>query len=341
MTEEAPITFELLDRGDDRWTAFLRQHDVTLFQGGRWSEAIARGYELPVRVLVAFEGSRVVGGLPYAEISDFRGHRRIALPFTDYCEPVGLPLAKFEATMLSAGVPWKLRSRAVPGASASGVEVVAAHHYATLPRAREDLARQFHAKHKQNVKQAQSAGLVYERRTLQDGLDAFYTLHTQVRREKHRRLPQGRSVFETIADIYGDDGFVAIAAHAGRPVAGMLFLREGKSLYYVFSASAGDALLMRPNHFLMTRVMEQAVDEGIEGIDLGISTGEGLVRFKQRVGGVESAVYRATYGELVVTPEAQALEERLRELTVLLTEPDVPVGVTQKAGALLYRYFVY
>lgn len=294
-----------------------------------------------MRILAAFEGERLVGGLPFAEISDFRGDRRIALPFTDVCEPVGLPLSAFESTIARDEVPWKIRSRLAPGASAASGEVVATHHFAKLPRDREHLAQQFHAKHKQNVKQAENAGLVYQRLSLQDGLETFYALHTQVRREKHRRLPQGRAVFEALANVFGDDGFVAIARHEARAIAAMIFLREGNVLYYVFSASAGETLLVRPNHFLMTRVMEEAVDAGIEAVDLGISTGEGLVRFKERVGGTECAVYLATYGSFVKTAQAEMLEERLRSLTVLLTEPDVPVHVTQEAGALLYRYFLY
>jgi CelD/BcsL family acetyltransferase involved in cellulose biosynthesis len=333
-------TASVLERSDPRWLAFLHGRTLTAYQSPRWAEALTNGYGIPVRILGILEEDAVVGGIPFADVDDFRGRRRIALPFSDSCEPVAVSLEALEPVLCADEIPWQLRTRAGPGSRARGAEMIATHLFATLPPSAAEVERQLHVKHKQNVKQAENAGLRYERRSIEDGLEPFYELYTAVRREKHHRLPQGRKVFEALHDAFGSDGFIALALSGGRAVAAMLFLIESNTLYYAFSASAGDALLVRPNHFLMTRAMEDAAERGIGGIDLGMSPHEGLIRFKQRVGGVPSPVYRIDYGTFVKTPEMEQLEQRLRNLTLLMTRPEVPASAAQEAGSLFYRYFL-
>jgi hypothetical protein len=131
-----------------------------------------------------------------------------------------------------------------------------------------------------------------------------------------------------------------VAAHAaGRTVSAMLFIKWGDTLYYKFSASDLDALELHPNHYLLGKVVEEAVREGFTSVDLGISEDEGLVRFKRRLGADAVPVFSGKYLQPEKNDEVRTMETALGDLTRILTEPGVPIAAAQVAGDAVYRYF--
>jgi CelD/BcsL family acetyltransferase involved in cellulose biosynthesis len=327
---------------DERWLSFVRANpDLTLFQSPRWCSVIEKTYGFATNVLLALEGDAVLGGMPFAHIEDFRGARRVAFPFADNVEPLPDSLwPAFETWIAADAVPWTIRSRVQPTQLAAQFKEAATHHVLALPATVEETQALYHFKHVQNLKQAAKAGLTHRRLHGLDGVDAFYQLHSNVRKTKHGLLPQPYAFFRHIYDeFFPEDGFVLVAEHERRIVSAMLFIGCGSTLYYKFSASALDALLVRPNHFLITKAIEEGIALGFKQVDLGISDTEGLIRFKERIGGTASPVFSASYNPVEKTDATRQVEKALGELTSILTDAELPLAAAQRGGDVLYRFF--
>lgn len=326
---------------DERWLSFCAQrNDVGLFQSPEWSRSIEATYGFSMRVLLATESTKVVAGLPFAHIDDFRGARRVALAFADDLEPVPEGAwPHFEGWIAADTLPWTIRTVCVPSLATSS-KVAAQRHQIELPATFEEASQRFHYKHVQNLKQAEKAGLTHRRVSTIEGVEEFFRLHSLVRKNKHGLLPQPFALFKAIFDeFFPERGFVLLALQGEVVVSAMFFVASGKTLYYKFSASALESLLLRPNHFLISKAIETAISDGYERLDLGISDAEGLIRFKERVGGAARDVFAATYNPREKTSAVIEIEQTLGKLTQLLTEGDLPIAAAQRGGELLYRFF--
>jgi len=339
MERTEPAMLEHLDPRSARWLDFIGVHKPTLFQSSDWASVIESTYGFPMRIATLVRDGRVIAGLPYAEIDDFRGRRRVAFAFADVCEPLGDDWPALERALCDEGVPWQIRSRVAPGSSADAREV-GVHQSISLAGGAEGVRSRLHPKQRANALAGERAGLTHRLLSADEAVETFYTLHSRVRVAKHRLLPQPRLFFERLAErFFPDRGFV-VAAHAGgRTVSAMLFIKWGDTLYYKFSASDLDALSMHPNHYLLGKVVEEAASEGFATVDLGISEDEGLVRFKRRLGADAAPVYTGKYLQPEKNDAVRSMEAALSDLTRILTEPGVPLAAAQAAGNAVYRYF--
>jgi CelD/BcsL family acetyltransferase involved in cellulose biosynthesis len=340
MARTAPATLEHLDPKSARWLDFAQRHKQTLFQSADWASVVASTYGFPIRVAALVRDGHVVAGLPYAEIDDFRGRRRVAFAFADVCEPLGDDWPALERALCDDAVPWQIRSRVAPGPAADAREV-GVHQSVSLAGGPEGVRSRLHAKQRANALAGERAGLTHRLLSTDEAVETFYALHSRVRVAKHRLLPQPRAFFERLAECFFPDRGFVVAAHAeGRTVAAMLFIKWGETLYYKFSASDLDALEMHPNHYLLEKVVEEAAREGFATVDLGISEDEGLVRFKRRLGADAVPVFAGKYLHPEKTDAVREMETALGDITRILTEPDLSLTAAQAAGNVLYRYFV-
>lgn len=299
-------------------------------------------YRFPSRVAVADRAGRIVAGLPYAQVEDFRGARLVAYPFADVCEPLGdgTGWATIESALSADGTPWQIRSRSRPGPQADSIAPAGVHQEIPLGCTVDEALARCHPKQRANMRQAAAAGVTCRMMADDEGVELFYAMHARLRKVKHRLLPQPRRFFDELARRYFPErGFVLVAQYDHTPVAAMLFVREGNTWYYKFSASEPTALALRPNHFLLWRAVESAIEAGIDAIDLGISEDEGLVRFKQRFGARAAPVYVGKYHQVGKSPDALAVEATLAEMTAILTAPEAPLVAAMAGGHALYRYF--
>jgi CelD/BcsL family acetyltransferase involved in cellulose biosynthesis len=336
------VAIEELSASDERWVSFCADRsDVTLFQSPEWSEIVRETYDFSLRVLLATEGRTVVGGLPFAHIEDFRGPRRVALAFADNLEPLPASLwHEFERYLAADALPWTIRTLCKPSDAAHSSKVVAQHHAVHLPPTFAEAEAAFNIKHKQKWRQAVRGGVTHRVDTSLDGLRLFYQLHTETRKFKHGLMPQPLAFFEAIhRRFFPQNGFLLIAEHEGAPIAVMFFLAYGSTLYYKFSASSLSSLPLRPNNLLITKVIEMAIERGYKKLDLGISDTEGLIGFKERIGGRASDVYSAVYNPREKSTAVSEVERAFGEITKVLTAEDVPSVYAQRGGEILYRFF--
>ncbi len=334
-------SIEVLSARDDRWILHLQRNEPSLFQESNWANLISDTYGFNTAILAATSGGSMISGIPFAHIYDFRGSRRVVFPFSDSCEALPTaPWPAFEKWLAQDHFPWQIRTRSRPSALATSSRQTGEHHVIALPPTVQAAQALFHPKHLANVKQAVAAKLVSRRLSLRDGINSFYRLHSLVRKNKYRLLPQPRAFFDNLVNIYENAGFIMIAERDSCAVAAMLFLSAGRTLYYKFSASALDSLEARPNHFLITAAIEEAIGRQFLRLDLGISETDGLIRFKNRIGGKSTPVYFATYG--VPSEQSQAIvemEAALKGITDILTAESSPLEMAQRGGDTLYRFF--
>jgi len=337
-----PRSVEQVANDDPRWQRFVSSEQPTLFQHPDWAALMHDAYGFPARVAMVLERGLVIGGLPYSEVDDFRGRRRIAGAFADVCEPLGEGVwPDIERTLCEDTVPWQIRSRCPPSALALERHETAVHQAIDLPPDRDEALAFSRSRQRSEVRQALRAGVTLKRFDGEDAIDVFYPLHLRTRKEKHGLLPQPRSFFEALASrFFPARGFVLAAELDGTVVGAQLLLVCGDTLYYKFVASDRASLQSRPNDFLLWSAIDTAAQMGLRRLDLGIAEAPSLIHFKRKYRATEQPVSSARYVSAARPAAADRMERSLTEFTRALAQADVAQSITEAAAAELYRYFV-
>lgn len=328
--------------------AALHPAQSSLFGSARWTKALASTYGFGINAALLGDVQQPRAALLFSEVDDIRGRRIISLPFSDYLDPIVRSEADWRQLvkpLLELAAPVRLRTldNAVPWSDQRFEQRTSAlWHAADLRPDEKALWAGVKDSAPRNIRRAEHNGItVTEGRTLDD-LRHFYELHFGVRKRKYGLFTQPFSFFENIFEAFApDDRLVTLLArHEGKPVAGILFLIEGDTLFYKFNASAD--LRFRPNDLLIWTGMLMGKRLGLTSLDFGLSdlAQPGLVRFKRKFASLERPIRELRWTpEGFDDPRGRAASATLGHLTELLTAPDVPDHVTRSAGDELYRFF--
>jgi CelD/BcsL family acetyltransferase involved in cellulose biosynthesis len=334
---------EFTSQCDERWISFLRLAGPTLFQTPRWCDAMTREYGFTARVALAIRDSQVVAGLPFAEVDDFRGPRRVAYAFSDVCEPLGdiSVWPHIEKALCNDDLPWQIRSRVAPTQKSDFTESPGVHQAIDLPASMEDASCKFHQKQRVNALRLDRAGVRCHCLTDERLVEPFYSLFARLRKEKFRLLPQSQAFFERlVAEYFPASGFGLLAHLGGQPLAAAILLSEGDTLYVKYSCSDPAARELRPANYIFREAIREAIARGYRRLDLGISIDPGLQRFKRHLGAVSVPYFVARYNQVATSTAVAQMESALSAITQVLTDPIVPLAAAIDAGKALYRYFV-
>lgn len=333
---------------DPRWERLACSPDGSLFTAPPWLRAIRDTYAFTPRAHVLVNRGAPVAGLVSVDLDDHRGRRRSAAPFCDRADPIGADARTWPAlagAVLADGTPFTLRCLDAAAAGAPAPlrrSHEAAWHATTVGDDTEALFARLHPAARRNVRAAQRHGVVVEADTGPEAVHAFFDLHRDLRRRKYRLLAQPRAFFERIwAEFAPTRSVVTILARIdGQPVAGALLLVWNGVLYYKFGASRQEHLDARPNDAVFWAALRWAVAHRLGLLDWGLSEldQQGLVGYKRKWADVERRIHTLTTAVDRPCP-TPPMVGTLSELTALLTADDVPDHVTERAGALLYRYF--
>jgi len=340
---------------DGVWGELAEGPGGSVFSSPPWIRVLRETYGFSPGAIVALnrEG-RPLGGMPYCRVEDpIMGKRVVTLPFSDYCDPIGMDddLWGGAATILGEdGCPVLIRClRCQPPLEITGLDFrvsrTALWHGIDLRWNREELWCGIRDSARRAVEKARRAGVSISVETGSEAIDEFFRMHLGVRKHKYRLLAQPRSFFNNISRFFFETGrgFLLMARHGERAIAGVLILVWGDTLYYKFNASDPDYLDMRPNHLLIWEGILRAKRMGLRRWDFGLSDPDqpGLVRFKRHFGSFERKIrfLRHEPGDGSASDRIGEFREVLGTITDILTEPSVPDHVTERAGTLLYRYF--
>jgi CelD/BcsL family acetyltransferase involved in cellulose biosynthesis len=339
---------EFVDVHDPAWTDFVAGHpEATCFHQPPWVDALVSAYGFRARVAVQRDASGVLlAGAPLVEVRRPTGARRWScLPFSDECAPLVRPGGSVAALLVHVDALRRARDIVdlevrtgleIPGAWSRQVAVTHALHLgagsgggAPLPRPRPSVRR--------HVRSAGRLGVrVDVAESADDVLETYYRLHVQTR---HRQgvPPQPRRYFRLLWErmIEPGHGFVLIARHGAKAVAGAVYLVGGRTITYKYGASDAGAWSLRPNHAVMAHAIAWATERGFTTFDFGRTDldNPGLVQFKESWGAQGRPLYYTSFSGPAARRDGPPLNGFLTR--VLQRSPSI---VCRGLGELFYRY---
>ncbi|WP_404422094.1 lipid II:glycine glycyltransferase FemX [Nibricoccus sp. IMCC34717] len=344
---------------DPSWDASVSHFDgASVFHGQGWARVLQGTYGFTPFYVSAQENDRLVGVLPLMEVrSPLTGTRGVSLPFTDDCDPLAdTPEIRnalvAQAHTLAKTRHWKyleLRTRP-PSSTSQPLNLSTSQplnpstflsHRTALSASDADfptLLKRIHDSTRRAVKKAQREGVLAEVRTDAAAIDTYYDLHC-LARKGHGLPPQTRGFFRRIHRelISQNQGFVVLATHNGRPLAGAVYLLLGGLATYKFGASDTRFLHLRPNHLVMATAMAHAASLGYTSFDFGRTSlwNEGLRFYKTRWASTESQLaytrFSPSSGE--TTPVADGAKGAHTRFFQRL-----PITASRLIGAVLYKH---
>jgi FemAB-related protein (PEP-CTERM system-associated) len=293
------------------WDAFVRAAPGwTHFHLAGWRRVMehALGHECVYLVARNVAGD-LEGVLPLVRVRSLMfGHYLVSQPFVNYGGPLGSEAA-VEALVRAAvqqarrdGVKlMELRSR-TPLPS----ELAVSHRKITvlldLPRSSDALWKGLDAKVRNQIRRPQKDGVTV--RFGADQVDAFFGVFSHHMRDLGTPT-QSRALFQTVAEIFGDDVWFGCAYLDGRAIAAGCGFRWGHEIEMTWASSLSAYKRLAPNMLLYWSFMERAIAQRLAIFNFGRCTPEsGPHRFKRQWGSHDAPLWWYTYSPrgVVATP---------------------------------------
>jgi CelD/BcsL family acetyltransferase involved in cellulose biosynthesis len=339
-------------RTDVLWRKLVEEHESDAFHSPGWLRALGDTYDFDVRAYVLVdEAGQPVAGIPFGRIADIRGQRIVTLPFSDYCDPLVGKVEHWQRLiepLLQEHSPFTIRCvhSSLPLEDERFTLVNKAHwHGMDLRPDLDALWSGLDSSARRAIRKAEKLGVVVHRAQEESTLRAFFEMHLGIRKYKYRLLAQPYRFFENIWRhcIQDGHGALLVAAYEGNLIGGALFLEWKDRLYYKFNASIQAELAVRPNDLVIWRGIQYGKAQGHTFLDFGLSDWDqdGLVRYKRKFATEEKTIsFLRCSPNGGPTPQVQQVVTLLPQIIQLFTDEAVPDQVTEKAGDVLYQFFV-
>ena len=168
-------------------------------------------------------------------------------------------------------------------------------------------------------------------------IDAFWKLNC-LTRKNHGLPPQPIQFFKNIFKhvIAQGKGFVALALHRAKNVAGAVYFHWNKKAIYKYGASDRRYLDLRPNNLIMWEAIKRCAEAGYRSFDFGRTEMEntGLMQFKRGWGADERELYYFKYDLRKNRYVAAATGTK----SSYAFFKHLPLPVLRLTGNLLYRH---
>ena len=321
-----------------------------MFHSPAWLDAVYRTYDYRPVVLTTCDANQELdNGLVFCRVESWlTGRRLVSFPFSDHCEP----LVRFPADLQDLLSGFEERGRiddyshvevrpAFPLAVRQGSWGTSDHfflHRLDLRRGAGAVFREFHRDCIQRrIRHAERSGI-----TIRAGRDAeilkdFYGLVVETRR-RHGLLPQPMLWFTNVMKCMGEAALIHCAYREGQPIAAILTLQYGRTLYYKYGASVARLHRLGAMPYILWQAIQLAIGRGLEELDLGRSDCDspGLVTFKDRWSAVRST--SAYLRSPVNAPPPTAGTVWIHRLLPVACKY-APANCLAALGAASYRHF--
>lgn len=317
----------------------------TLFHSEEWRQAVEQAFQLKID---SFTPSSEPDGLAYYSVlSDVRGERVVATPFSDFCDPLLATEAgwkEFADHLRSFGRPITIRpflnQHALADRSFEHRQELL-WHGVDLSLGGDHIWDSLKTKLRTSIRRAGKLGITFRFSSEMADIETFHRMHVDLRKSKYRMLAQPLGFFAALHDRFGEDMAVVLAEDAdGDPVASMVYFACEGVWYYKFGASYDRRY--RPNSAMLMAACREGADRGLDLLDMGRSDIDqpGLIDFKREFATEERLLTTLHWQPEDFTNEMGAeVSKTLGAVTELLTDQSVSNEVTANGGELLYRYF--
>lgn len=329
------------------WDSLLASHPgATVFHSSGWARAIGDTYRYDRKYLVVRRADRLLGLFPLMEVDSFlTGKRAVSLPFSDYCDC----LETEEANVASQ---WKTVCDAGEKAGWRYIEIRARNffrcdiprydsfvgHELDLDRDEEGVWNHFKGNNRNFIRKANKEGVAISFSSTPDAVRSFYELNC-ITRQSHGLPPQPYSFFESLRSnvLSMGNGFVALASHDGKIIAGIVCLHFGKKGHYKFGASLREYQHLRPNNLILWEAIRWYLKEGFESFCFGRTelANEGLRHFKLGFGARE---YDIPYYRYVLKEKDFSRGKTSGGGILSRAMRRTPVPILKIVGDVLYRH---
>jgi len=281
------------------WDEFVRtQPHWTHFHLYGWRTVIERVFGHDCVYLLARDTAtnQVVGVLPLVRVrSLIFGHFLVSMPFVNYGGPLGTASAVRALTDEAARIAEATRVNTLELRSRVDLplDLPVSHRKLTvvldMPSEPAALLASFPAKLRSQIKRPTKEGVVM--RMGLDEIEPFYAVFAHHRRDLGTPvLP--RRFFDTLAEVFPDDVFFAVAYHQGVPVAcgaGFLWSSEFE---ITWASALRSHKALSPNMLVYWHLMEQTIARGARRFNFGRCTRDsGTHKFKMQWGGQEEPLW--------------------------------------------------
>lgn len=329
------------------WDSLLITHPgATVFHSSGWARALSDTYSYDRKYLVVRRAGRLLGLFPLMEIdSIFTGKRAVSLPFSDYCDCLETEEAKIASLwkmvcIAGENAGWRyIESRA---RNFSCVDIPAydsfVGHELALNGDEERIWNCLKGSNRTFIRKAKKEGVVVLFSSTLEAVRSFYNINC-ITRQHHGLPPQPYSFFEKLQSnvLSKGNGFVVLASHGGKIIAGIVCLHFGKKAHYKYGASLREYQNLRPNNLILWEAIRWYQKEGFESFCFGRTelANEGLRRFKLGFGAREYDISYVRYGlkereYCRRKPTGSGILSRAMQRT--------PVSILKKVGEVLYRH---
>jgi CelD/BcsL family acetyltransferase involved in cellulose biosynthesis len=315
-------------------------------------KVLTRTYGFEIAACIALNDSdEPIGGIGFCHVQDLLGERIVALPFSDYFDPLVENKEVWDALVAKItekNLTFTIRClhNSTPLTDNRFVDVKKAKwHGLTLHANCDAHWNVFASAVRRNIRKAIKDGVSIAVTSDKEALEKFFHMHVRVRKYKYKLLAQPYTFFENIWNCFLEEGkfYLLVALYKKEIVASTLFLGWGNTLYYKFNASEPNYLNHRPNDLIVWEAIKLALSNGYQNLDFGLSDldQDGLIRFKRQFGAEEKEIVHLTYPQGPINGDPSVTEKKklLGNLTRLLTEKSVPDDITAQGGELLYKFF--
>ncbi len=292
-TPESVVVNEFESEDTDAWMGFVADTpEATLFHTLAWRDVLRATFRHEDRYLIARRGERITGILPLVIVrSMIFGTTIVSVPFGVYGGLVADDEASKSALMQRAAELGRaskadyVEFRQLHGADETLPTIDIYHTFIDdVPATKEECLARIPRKARAEVRKAvKNEDLAFGREDIE--LHEFHHLFSLNKRRLGSPLFPS-SLFWHLRRQFGDQCVIHTVRHRGEIVAAVMsFVFKGTLMpYYSGSIEGADASL-RASNFMYFRLMEWAVEQGLERFDFGRSReGTGAFRFKKNQG---------------------------------------------------------
>jgi len=210
-------------------------------------------------------------------------------------------------------------------------------HYLKLDIKPEELFKKFRKKGVQYcIKKAAKSDIDISQSTDLESLMTFYNLHLMTRK-KHGVPIQPKKYFIKLWEniINKGMGFVMLAYHKDKAIAGGVFLHYNKNIIYKYGAADPEYMNLCATHALLWEAIQWACRNGYEVMDWGKTekTNQGLRNFKLGWGTEEKELI---YSYIGTSPKEYSSGWKQKVVEKVIQKS--PVWVGRLFGEILYKH---
>lgn len=335
-----------------KWDEFVASHpNGTPYHSSRWLRALRDTYSFrPILYGLKREHGELAGVLPLFSIRGIlSGEHVVSLPFSDYGGPLFSDEREEVACVQEILSQHSLGARRIEirGRVPEGCGLLCLDYYkrhvlqlsADVDRVLKNVDRRTI---QYSIRKAEKSGIRILEDNSETGMAEFVRLNL-LTRKKHGVPTQPGRFFEILQkEILAEGlGFLLLAVHESKVVAGSLFLKTGRAIHYKYNASDPSVLgKLTPNHLLTWHAVIKGCNEGCTLVDFGRTSPDnlGLMRYKAMWGAV--CLDAPYYFYPKVRGASSAKEKGLSYRVVTGVWKKLPDYVAAKVGPLVYRHIV-